>query len=332
MKKFDVYGLGNPLIDVLIKINDSVLQKLGLTKNSMSLVSTQKQNKILDLLADKPKELGVGGSCANTMVGIAQLGGTSAFSGKVGVDEFGEKYELELKKNQVNSLLKKKVGATGSSIILVSDDASRTMITHLGLCQNFMKDDIDLKTIEESKFLYATAYLWDTELQKGVIKTALDWAKKNGTLVSLSLSDPFCIDRHHEALNDLVTHHADLLFCNFEEASNLTRCKHQDQIIEKLQKQIDHFVITKDVEGAIISHNGHIYTIPSVSTIAEDTTGAGDSYAAAYLYGITNGYTPIEAGRLASKVASLVVSKIGPRYKGNLKDACKGYLKYSPES
>ena len=193
MQKFDVYGVCNPLVDLLSHVPDSFLKKLGIQKNIMHLVTFEQQQELLFALAEEqiPVEIAAGGSGANSMIGISQLGGTSAFSGKIGRDEHGKLYREKLEVLGVSDCLAEGKGATGSSLILVSEDGARTMNTFLGMSQELMNPDIDPDIIQSSKYLYLTGYLWDTESQKKAVLNALDEAKKREIKVALSLSDPF---------------------------------------------------------------------------------------------------------------------------------------------
>ncbi|MEC9461386.1 MAG: adenosine kinase, partial [SAR324 cluster bacterium] len=190
MEKFDVYGVCNPLIDLLSHIPDSFLKKRGIEKNIMHLISLEEQQELLlALTAEKlTVEFAAGGSGANSMIGISQLGGRTAFSGKIGRDEHGKLYREKLEDLGVSARLAEGDGSTGSSLVLVSDDGCRTMNTYLGMCQELQAPDIVPEVIEAAKYLYLTGYLWDTESQKKAVRTALDEAKRVGTRVALSLS------------------------------------------------------------------------------------------------------------------------------------------------
>ena len=220
MKKIDVYGVCNPLIDLLCHIPDEFLQQWDLEKNRMYLVSTDRQHSILKELENHNLKIehAAGGSGANTMIGIAQLGGHSAFTGKIGFDPRGDQYRNDLEDKGVKAALGAGEGMTGSSLILVSNDGSRTMNTHLGMCQELEPDDIDEKVLSSTNILYLTGFLWDTESQKASVRHALEMAENLPVKVALSLSDPFCVERHHQDFNEQIRSRVDLLFCNQEEA------------------------------------------------------------------------------------------------------------------
>lgn len=325
--KFDIFGIGNPLVDIITKTKDSILYDLGYAKGSMNLVSTDDQAKILDRHKNQERTVAVGGSCANTMVMISQLGGQSAFCGKVGNDKFGKEFTTKMEKYGTKSFVKSGEGYTGTSVILLTEDAERTMNTALGMCQHLSKDDLDLDAIKASKCLYLTGYNWDTPSQKDAVITALEFAKKEGVPISLSLSDSFCVEKHREDFQNLLENYADMVFCNESEAMIMTGSDNNAEQVKILSQHVNQVILTLGSKGALIYADDQVYNIDPFKTEAIDTTGAGDSFAAGYLYGISNGYTPQEAGTLASYCASIIVSKSGPRYEGDLKELVKAHMK-----
>ena len=325
--KYDVYGLGNPLVDVIVHVDDEMHDELGLAKGTMNLVDLDRQKQILDKTSHKTPLVALGGSCANSMVMIAQLGGRSAFCGNLGSDEFAKEYEHQLTKAGVTSFTNKTPGMTGSTIILVTPDAERTMNTHLGQCQELTKEAVNLEAIKLSKYLYVEGYLWDTPKQQEAVLHALDHAKKHGIQIALSLSDAFVVSRHKEAFVKLLKDYVDLVFCNEAEAGTMTDQTDPDKMIEVLHQWVPHVVLTLGKKGSKIMLDGTLYQVDAVSVEALDTTGAGDSFAAGYLFGLTQGYEIAAAGRLASHSAAAVVGQIGPRYNGDLKEKLKGQLK-----
>ena len=223
MENLDVYGVCNPLIDLLSHVPDSFLAERGLNKNSMNLISLEEQQTLLLALAAGKisVEFAAGGSGANTMIGIAQLGGRTAFSGKIGRDEHGKIYREKLEDLGVNAVLGEGDGTTGSSLVLVSEDGSRAMNTYLGMSQELQVPDIDPEIIQASKYLYLTGYLWDTEVQKKTVINALNEAKKREIKVALSLSDSFCVNRHKDDFKKLLQGYVSMVFWNQEEAFSL---------------------------------------------------------------------------------------------------------------
>ncbi|PCI30287.1 MAG: adenosine kinase [SAR324 cluster bacterium] len=326
MKKYAVLGLGNPLVDVIIPTQDTILEELDIAKGSMNLVDVKRQELILAKHQDQEVTITLGGSCANTMVMIAQLEGKSAYNGKVGIDDFADDFEKQLIQSGTASFIKKQEGSTGSTVILISPDAERSMNTHLGMCLEFSKEDIDLKAIEDSEYIYVEGYLWDTPKQQEAVLAALEHAKAVGTKISLTLSDSFCVGRHQEKFQFLMDNYVDLLFCNDAEAAIMTGEKDPEAQLKKLSESVEQVVLTLGKQGSKILKDGTITDIKCFEVKAVDTTGAGDSFAAGYLYGITKDYTVEEAGNLAAYCAATVVSQIGPRYQGNFQEKVQQYL------
>ena len=319
MQKFDVYGVCNPLVDLLSHVPDSFLKKLGIQKNVMHLVTREQQQELLLALAEEKisLEVAAGGSGANSMIGISQLGGRSAFSGKIGRDEHGKLYREKLEALGVCDYLAEGKGATGSSLILVSEDGARTMNTFLGMSQELMNPDIDPDVIQSSKYLYLTGYLWDTESQKKAVLNALDEAKKREVKVALSLSDPFCVTRHKEDFINLLKGYASMVFCNQEEAFTLLDTEITQQAAETLSDWTETAALTIGAYGALISHRGETCYIDPLPVRVEDTTGAGDAFAAGFLYGMTHDLSPLDSGRIGATLAAAVIGQTGPRYLGN---------------
>ena len=319
MEKYDVYGVCNPLIDLLSHIPDSFLKKRGIEKNIMHLVSLEEQEELLlALVAEKLSiEFAAGGSGANSMIGIAQLGGSAAFTGKIGRDEHGRIYREKLEDLGVSARLGEGDGTTGSSLVLVSDDGSRTMNTHLGMCQELEAPDIEPDIIKNSKYLYLTGYLWDTESQKKAVRTALEEAKKNNTKVALSLSDPFCVTRHKDDFKSLLQGYVSMVFCNQEEAFTLLDTNVTQKAVEIFSNWTETVVLTLGANGALISHQGQTYYIDPLPIHVLDTTGAGDAFAAGFLFGMTHDMSPLDSGRIGATLAGAVIEQTGSRYQGH---------------
>ena len=319
MEKFDVYGVCNPLIDLLSHIPDSFLKKNGIEKNIMHLISIEEQQRLLRSLSVEKLsvESASGGSGANSMIGIAQLGGRTAFSGKIGRDEHGKIYREKLEDLGVSALLGEGDGSTGSSLILVSDDGCRTMNTYLGMGQELQVPDIDPEVIKVSKYLYLTGYLWDTESQKKAVRAALDEAKRVETKVALSLSDPFCVKRHKEDFKSLLQGYASMVFSNQEEAFTLLQTDVTQEAVDIMSKWTETVVLTLGANGAIISHLGQTYYIDPFPIRVEDTTGAGDAFAAGFLFGMTHEFSPLDSGRIGAVLAGAVIEQTGPRFHGH---------------
>ena len=328
MKKFDVYGVCNPLVDLLSHVPESFLQRLRIQKNVMHLVSLEQQQKILSEL-DKEKisvEIAPGGSGANTMIGISQLGGSSSFSGKIGKDQHGKLYREKLQGLNVYDCLAEGDGATGSSLILVSEDGARTMNTYLGMSQELINQDIDPDVIQSTKYLYLTGYLWDTDSQKKAVLNALDEAKKSDIKVALSLSDPFCVTRHKDDFINLLKGYASIVLCNQDEAFTLLDTEITQKAVETLSEWTETVALTLGAFGALISHLGETFYIDPLAVRVLDTTGAGDAFAAGFLYGMTHGLTPLDSGRIGATMSAGVIGQTGPRYLGNARKLIKEKL------
>jgi len=321
MKKFDVYGICNPLIDLLSHVPESFLRKHGIEKNVMHLVSFEEQQKILYCLKleNLPVKYAAGGSAANSMIGLSQLGGIAAFSGKVGMDEHGTIYRKKLEELGVKACLGQGDGATGSSLVLVSDEGDRTMNTFLGMSQDLQANDIDKEVMQSSKYMYLTGYLWDTDAQKKTVMQTLVEAKNRGIKVAFSLSDPFCVNRHKNDFIKLLQEYVSLVFCNQEEIFTLLDTLFTQDALKIISQWVETIVLTLGEKGALISHCGEIIYIDPLTVKVIDTTGAGDAFAGGYLYGITNDFSHIDSGRIGAALAGAVIEQTGPRYKGDVK-------------
>lgn len=328
MSNIDVFGIGNPLVDLLASVSDQFLKEQNLEKNRMYLVDEDSQSTILEKLKAANTEITItpGGSCANTMIGIGQLGGNSAYSGRVGKDEHGDIYISKLQNATVTSSVGVGEGMTGSSLILVTDDGARCMNTHLGMCQEFHHSDVNEDLLKQAQYLYIEGYLWDTESQKEAIQKTIEKAKSLDVKVSLSLSDPFCVHRNGEAFWELIKGDVQLLFCNQEEAHAMANTTITQDAIQELGKHVETVIVTLGEHGALILNKGEITYIDPLPVEVVDTTGAGDAFAAGFLYGVTQGRTMVECGRLAAMLASLVIGQMGPRYAGDLQEHVSSIL------
>ena len=221
MKKHNVYGIGNLLIDIVVNVDDSDLQNLGLYKGTMHLTDEHEREKILSFIKTKQCCYFCGGSAPNTMIALSSLNISAALAGIVGADDFGSIYQARLKEHNIYSEVSTDMGSTGSSIILISPDSERTMNTHLGINRQFSKEHIDEESIKHAEYLYFTGYMWDTELQKEALLIAIDIAKKNGIQIIFDAADPFAVNRNKLEFLDLIKNHFDIVFANAEEAKIL---------------------------------------------------------------------------------------------------------------
>ncbi len=311
--RYDVFGMCNALFDIQAEVKDETLRDLGLTKGTMSLISEDEQRQIVPRIYTHIVNTEAGGSGANTMIGVALLGGQTCYTSRVGSDEHGTIYRDGLAAQNVQPNLGMVDGTTGISLILVTPDAERTMCTFLGLSCNLSRDDVNVEDLHNSKYLYVTGYLWDTDNQKEAVLFAMQEANKAGVKVVLSLSDPFCVHRHKDDFLRLLKDHVDTIFANAQEAQALTDTDCPYEAAKVLAQYADIVAITMDEKGSLLRQGDSEYQIPVHPVQAVDTTGAGDMYAAGLLYGLSQGLPLDVSGRIASYAAAQVVSKLGPR-------------------
>ncbi len=313
MSSIDVYGVGNALVDIQTQIADSHIEGLGFTKGIMTLVDEATQTRVLQSLDGKQWNRCAGGSAANTILGIADFGGTAAYAGKVGQDDLGEFFLQDLRKLGVTIEVPPATGQTGSCVVLISDDAQRTMLTHLGVSATISPEDIRAEDIAKAKYVYIEGYLFAGDsTQKAALK-AMHLAKELGVKVAFTISDPFLVGMYRELFWELIAGPVDLLFCNLEEARSLTGLVDPVDCAQKIHHHAADVALTLGADGSLLMHEGQVFPIEGVSCKAIDTTGAGDMYAAGILYGLTNGLSWKQAGHLASHAAARVVAQLGAR-------------------
>lgn len=310
---FDVFGMCNALYDIQAEVDDALLADLGFAKGGMFLIDEEVQREIVTRIYTHIVHSEAGGSGANTMLGIGLLGGRACYTSRVGPDEHGALYRESLAGKGVQPNLAIGEGDTGISLILITPDAERTMLTFLGEARSLTRDDIDLDALRRSEYLYVTGYLWDTDNQKEAVSLAMTEANRAGVRVALSLSDPFCVGRHKADFLHLVQRHVDVLFGNEDEAMELTDTGSPIEAAACLGEWSDVAVVTMSERGSLIRHGGETLEIGAHRVEAIDATGAGDMYAAGLLYGLTKGLDLEVAGRIGAYGAGLVVSKLGPR-------------------
>lgn len=310
---YDVYGVGNSLVDVQARIDDTLLSRLEFHKGVMTLVDEAAQTRVLAALNGAKISRCAGGSAANTIAGVADFGGKAAYAGKVGRDELGDFWLKDMRDLGVKIEVPQTDGQTGTCVCLITQDAQRTMLTHLGLSATLGPDDISEDEIRQSKYIYIEGYLFTAESTKAAALKAVELAKKNGVKVAFTVSDPFLINFNRELFWDLIKGPVDLLFCNLEEARSLTGLTDPVDCAYKIHSHASDVALTLGADGSLLMHGGQAIPIEGVAVDAVDTTGAGDMYAAGVLYGITNGLTWHQAGHLASHAAARVVAQMGAR-------------------
>ena len=323
---FDVSGLGNPLVDILVHVDDDFICANSLGKGIMHLIEKEDSRRLIDLLRDQRVEMESGGDCPNTITTLALLGLKAAFTGKVGRDELGDLFERRIKGQGVHSYLRKAGVDTGTSVILITPDKERTMNTHLGACREYGIQDLPAEMIERSKFFYYTGYMWDTENQKGAAREAIRLARLNGVKVAFDVADPFAVERYKEDFLRLIGEDTDILFANAHEARLLTGCG-VEECAATLGALCPLVVIKNGGSVSYIHHENRVVTVPSFRTEVMDTTGAGDSFAAGFLYGLVKDYPLEKCGRIASFVASKTIEKVGAQAPVNIHELVEGFVR-----
>jgi len=305
-----ILGIGNAIIDVLCKVPDEFLTKNSLTKSTMKLVDEEEFKKLLSFL--KIEETISGGSVANSIVGLAQLGNEVGFIGKVNDDEFGQKYENGLVNENVKYLYEKKKEKipTGSCLILITPDSERTMCTFLGTAGKINETDIKNEYIQNAELIFLEGYLWD----EGDPKKAFDKAIMNSKKAAMSLSDLFCVNRHKTHFLELVKNQLNIIFANEKEILSLIDAKDFQEVISFSKQIKKNVVITRGEKGAIsINHNEIIEVNAQSNLEIKDLTGAGDLFAAGYLHGVINNLDTKKCLIKGTELSSKIIQKIGAR-------------------
>ncbi len=323
----DVVGIGNAIVDVIIKTEDSYLRKLNLNKGSMTLIDEDKAEELY-----KSVEVGIqssGGSVANTLACISQLGGKAGFIGRVSNDKLGKIFTDEISKS--NAIFQTPPSTEGPStarcLIYVTPDAQRTMCTFLGASVLLDPLDIDLSLVKKAKILYLEGYLWDNPSAKKAFIKAAEVSKKSGKKVALSLSDSFCVERHRESFINLVDGYIDILFANESEIKSLYQNPDLNFALNKIQNKCKITAITRGKNGSILLSKGKKIIInPYILGEAIDTTGAGDLYAGGFLKGLTGGLSPYDSAIMGSICAGHIVTQLGSRSNTSLLEIIKRNL------
>lgn len=314
MKKYNVYGVGNALVDTIVSVEEDFLKQNNITKGVMTLVDTPTLQSMISKLMDYRMELRSGGSAANTMIALANSGGNGVYTGKVGNDFNGNFYKKDM--GNAGILFDtsfSKTGSTGRCLVLITPDADRTMLTDLGVSTSINDSDIDGQNLALSEIVYIEGYLWDKENTKKASVHAMEIAQKNKVKVAFTYSDPFCVERSKEDFIKLTKDYINIVFCNFDEAKHLSGKDKPEEAIKFIGQLCNRVFMTFGSQGAYICQEGNVRLVPGFPTQAIDTTGAGDSFAAGVLYGICNNYSLDKACRWGNYVASKVISVIGAR-------------------
>jgi sugar/nucleoside kinase (ribokinase family) len=312
--RFDVVGIGNALVDVIAHADDAFIDAQTLVKGAMTLIDTDRAVALYRAMGSAVEMSG--GSAANTMCGIASFGGTAAYIGKVARDDLGDVFGHDLRAVGVQFRPGTPDGdmPTGRCLIVVTPDAQRTMNTYLGMAELLHPGDIDAEVVAAGRVLYMEGYLYDRPEAKKAFRSAARVAHDAGRLVSLTLSDSFCVDRHRDDFRALIEDEVDLMFGNQDELCSLYRVPDFPTAVEYVRRDCPLAAITRGKEGSIIVTRDAVVEVEAepVERVI-DTTGAGDLYAAGFLYGLTHGASLGEAGRYGSIAAAEVISHVGPR-------------------
>jgi len=305
-----ILGIGNAIVDVICKVDDQYLIDNELTKSTMKLVDEKECKKLLSTL--KIEETVSGGSVANSIVGLSQLGNDVGFIGKINDDDLGKKYEEGLINEKVQYFYKKKeeISPTGTCLILITPDAERTMVTFLGIAGKINKEDINEKSIKESEMIFLEGYLWD----EGEPKSAFDKAMLFANKKAMSLSDQFCVERHKDNFLDLVKNKLDITFANEQEIKSLINTNNFDEVITFGKQLGKVLIITRGEKGSIAIKNNEVTECKSKSNLKIiDLTGAGDLFAAGFLHGFVNNLSIKESLEKGTEMSSKIIQKVGAR-------------------
>jgi sugar/nucleoside kinase (ribokinase family) len=321
MPNYDVIGIGNAIVDVIARTDDHFLENIGLVKGSMKLIDDAQAEAIYARMSAAVECSG--GSAANTIAGIASLGGNAAYIGRTRNDQLGDVFAHDIRSLGVafRTLPATEGAPTARCLVLVTPDAQRTMCTYLGACVDLGPEDVDAELIQSAKVLYLEGYLWDPARAKEAFLAAMNIAHDAGAKVALSLSDAFCVDRYRAEFLDLAENYVDILFANEQEICSLYQTSNFDDALQQVRGHCEVAALTRSAKGSVIVSGSefHIIDAEPVDQVV-DTTGAGDLYAAGFLYGYTKGYDLASCGRLGAIAAAEVISHIGARPNVSLAD------------
>ena len=327
-KSHDVAGLGNAIVDVIAAVDDRFLRSHKIAKGTMTLIDEFRAQELHKALADARQALSfvhevAGGSCANTMAGLASLGGRCVYAGKIHDDRLGQVFAASMRELGVTfTTTPATSGApTASSMIAVTPDGQRSMNTYLGACREMVPDDVDAAQIADAAILYIEGYLWDEENAKQASRKAMEAARKAGGQVALTLSDPFCVGRFRGEFQDLLLNNLDIVFANEEEAKALFEEDDFARAVDHLRRWGGIAALTRSAKGCVIVHGNDVHEVPA-APVAQviDTTGAGDQFAAGFLFGLTRGKSLEACGRLGVMAAGEVISHYGARPQVSLRE------------
>jgi sugar/nucleoside kinase (ribokinase family) len=317
---FDVLGIGNAIVDVISRADDAFLAQHELTKGSMMLIDEARAEKLYGAMGTAVEVSG--GSCGNTMAGVASFGGKGAYIGKVRNDQLGQVFGHDMKAIGVSFDTKPATAgpSTARCLISVTPDAQRTMSTYLGACTGLGPADIDEKLAASAQVTYVEGYLWDAPEAKKAVLKAFDAAHASGRLVSITLSDSFCVGRYRAEFRDLIRNKVDILFGNEAEITSLYEVDNFEKALEAARKDAKIAALTRSEKGSVVIKGSETHAVPAAPVKkVVDTTGAGDLYAAGFLFGFTHGKPLAECARLGGIAAAEIISHVGARPETPLK-------------
>lgn len=316
MSRYDIYGIGNALVDIDIEIDEALLSSLEIDKGLMTLIDQSRHQALLKELHDKPRLMACGGSAANTVIAAQQLGGQCFYSCKVANDASGDFFWRDLVERGIHTNLtadNREAGHTGKCFVFVTPDADRTMNTHLGITETLSVNEVNEQAIRNANFVYIEGYLAPSATAKAAAMKTKAIADAAGVKTSLTLSDPNMTRYFRDDLIDMIGSGVDLLFCNEDEALSFTESSTLGEAAKALQKYAKSLAITRGANGSVIYDGQGYIEIPAYKTQLKDTVGAGDIYAGALLQGLSDQQDITMAGHQASMAAAKIVAKVGPR-------------------
>lgn len=317
-QKYDVFGVGNAIVDTLVFAEDAFLEKHQVAKGVMTLVEGDRQGELLFDLQKQSLELRSGGSAANTMYNIALSGGKALYTGKVSADANGEFYRRDLEQAGIGFdvvAIPENEGPTGTCVVMTTPDSQRTMCTHLGVSTRLGPEDIDIDKLKESKIIYVEGYLWTGDSTRKASIAAMEAAKKHGVKVAFTFSDPFLVNGFKDDFTNLVRDYCDIVFCNADEAQHFTGWQDMDAAVKDIAKLCELAFVTSGKEGAYVcEHKGQdVHREPGFPVNAVDTNGAGDAFAGGALFGLSQGMTNAKSARWGNYMGSQIVQIHGAR-------------------
>ncbi len=320
-KTYDVYGIGNALVDTLSHVDDDFIREHDLNRGTMTLTDTHAQGQLLSALGSQEVRLQSGGSAANTMFGVAVSGGSAFYCGKVARDPNGEFYREDLLRNGIHfDVHPADHGSTGTCIVLTTPDAERTMYTSLGVSVELSPTDIDEDRVSRSKYLYLEGYLWDAPAPRAAFGHAAEYARRHNVRTTMTFSDPFCVDRYRGDFFHFARENCDVLFCNRDEALRFAEMDSLDRAAAYIGNVASLAFITNSEKGALVVQDGKILEVPGFPVRPVDTTGAGDAFAAGVLFGLAHGYSVTQAARWGNFLASRIILITGARFQEQVRD------------